>query len=576
MRTEYRLTRTQWYWYLFASAFAIFVYFYGLDSLYIPKNGDEFPYAHITRLTADSGEWLPLQSELDHMRNTKPPLLFWQGIYTTDGGEKWTLWNLRYPSVIYTLLTALLVGLLAHKLSYRPELGFVAGLTFLAFFSTYRFGRPFLVNPGETFWLFLPFFTLLYWRDHSFASRVLPVLLGLEIGMGLLYKSFALLAPVGVALAWWYLHQRQYAVRDFLRHDAKRLGMIAVVSLFLFSFWFLLDPDPQSVWNEFVVGENAGKFEAHEGNYLAALLWGGSSFWTILLGYPLNAGLLFFPVLALMIHALRFRRRLSDGEKMLWFWCIVLALVFTLPSQRSARYLLDAMPALAVLCALSWHRISRYFFMFSLLLVWTLLVLLGSLALRLEADMPVFVSAYGGVFWGVLGVVALLAFAGIFVSRLTRALTSVVVLSGYLVFAMFLRPLDGPLGHYDAAAQAATQEADIWVPCNFRAGDEGYRFLLPEAEVHGYQEAPAMTAEFLSERYPMFVVHTPVHQAKLDCEHCQVIGQRLDVRSRHSEAELKAMLYGDVYENLFARELLVATTRLDATAEASRTEEGCR
>ena len=66
--------------YLLACLLAVFTYFYGLDSPHIPKNGDEFPYAHITRLTADSGHLLPLQSQLNNMRNTKPPLLFWQGI----------------------------------------------------------------------------------------------------------------------------------------------------------------------------------------------------------------------------------------------------------------------------------------------------------------------------------------------------------------------------------------------------------------------------------------------------------------------------------------------------------------
>jgi len=99
-----RLTR-----YVFAALLAIFAYFYGIDSPHIPNIGDEFPYAHITRLTADSGHLLPLQSQLDHMRNTKPPLLFWQGIASTHWGSEWTWWNLRYPSVIYTLLTALLI-----------------------------------------------------------------------------------------------------------------------------------------------------------------------------------------------------------------------------------------------------------------------------------------------------------------------------------------------------------------------------------------------------------------------------------------------------------------------------------
>ena len=70
--------------YVAALLLAVFVYFYGLNGLHIPRNGDENVYAHIARLTAQSGEWLPLQSELDHMRNTKPPLLFWQGIASTQ------------------------------------------------------------------------------------------------------------------------------------------------------------------------------------------------------------------------------------------------------------------------------------------------------------------------------------------------------------------------------------------------------------------------------------------------------------------------------------------------------------
>ena len=63
-------------WYASACLLAVCTYFYGLDSQNIPKNGDEYPYEHIVRLTASSGELLPLQSQLENMRNTKPPLLF--------------------------------------------------------------------------------------------------------------------------------------------------------------------------------------------------------------------------------------------------------------------------------------------------------------------------------------------------------------------------------------------------------------------------------------------------------------------------------------------------------------------
>ncbi|MEY4328569.1 MAG: hypothetical protein RL703_388, partial [Pseudomonadota bacterium] len=176
---------------------ATVTYFFGLDSLQIPKNGDEFPYAHIARLTADSGHWLPLQSTLDNMRNTKPPMLFWQGILSTGWGQDWTLWQLRYPNVLYTLATALLVGLLGWKISHRHVLtGILAALVWLAFFSTYRFGRPYLTNAGEVFWLFMPFFLLLFGGRKSFDSRMaIPLMIAICIGIGLLYKSFALLLP---------------------------------------------------------------------------------------------------------------------------------------------------------------------------------------------------------------------------------------------------------------------------------------------------------------------------------------------------------------------------------------------
>ena len=72
-----------WLW-LALLGLAVTLYFFGLGSFYAPTNGDEMVYIHIARLTADSGHWLPLASDLDHMRNTKPPLLFWQALVAGD------------------------------------------------------------------------------------------------------------------------------------------------------------------------------------------------------------------------------------------------------------------------------------------------------------------------------------------------------------------------------------------------------------------------------------------------------------------------------------------------------------
>jgi 4-amino-4-deoxy-L-arabinose transferase-like glycosyltransferase len=557
-------------WYVLALVLAVVTYFYGLDSQHIPKNGDEYPYAHITRLTAASGHLLPLQSELDGMRNTKPPLLFWQGIESTHWGQDWDLWHLRYPSVIYTLLTALLVFQLAKKLSGQLESGFVAALTFFAFFSTYRYGRPFLVNPPEVFWFFLPFFTLLYWRPYSFESRLMvPLLLGVEIGIGLLYKSFALLAPIGLVLVWWYLHQRQYRWREFLVKDSFKPVLAGIIALSMFALWFAFDPDPQSVWHEFVVGENAGKFEAHGESYWMKLFWGGSSIWALLLGYPMNAGLLAFPVAALFFVAYRRRYQLVATEKMLWIWMAVLFIVFAVPSQRSARYLLEAMPGVAVLCALNWQRIPRWVFVLTLLASAAVLLLLSFLARSLQNETG---GMYGWDYWLLAGVTLVLTLLALFSARLIRNLVNVVVLLTLLSLAAFLRPFDGAMGTYSEVAQREVQGKDVWVSCNFRAHDEGHRFLLPNARVHGYDENWNLTPEELAARYKIFALQLPLNAEA--CAGCRVIGQRLDIRGRHSPEELKAMLKGEVFQHLFVKELLVESSHTDFNVPGAN-KEGC-
>jgi len=567
---EHGLSRLRLSWYVLATLLAVFAYFYGLDSQQIPKNGDEYPYEHIVRLTADSGHLLPLQSQLNNMRNTKPPLLFWQGIESTRWGQDWTLWNLRYPSVIYTLLTAMLVWLLAWKLSRQLETGFIALLTYLAFFSTYRYGRPFLVNPAEVFWFFLPFFTLLYWKHSAFDSRfAVPLLLGVEVGVGLLYKSFALVAPVGLCLVWWHLHHREYRWLYCLRKDALKVALTVALALALFGLWFLFDPDPQAVWREFIVGENAGKFDPH-GNYLLKFLWGGSSVWALVIGYPMNAGLLALPVAAVFFIAWRRHALLIDAEKMLWIWMAALFIVFSLPSQRSARYLLEAMPGLAVLCALNWHRINRKIFVVSLLLMGGVLALFAFLSVHLQREMAD-AALYAPMYWGLLAVTATLIAVALFVPKSTAAIVNVVALLLLVCFAAFLRPFDGAPGNYSAEVQHYAKGKDVWVPCDFRAKEEGYRFILPGAQIHGYQEYLGLSSAALAAKYSLFALQVPLQDK--GCENCKILGQRLEIRGRQSDDEIMQMLRGDVFQHLFVKELLIEIPGVNAVVVP---DEGCR
>ena len=107
---------------------------------------------------------------------------------------------------------------------------------------------------------------------------ILPLLLGVFTGIGLLYKSFALLLPVGLWFAWAYLRRRRYEFSSFLARDAGKLVVLGVVALAIFGLWFLLDPDPRAILAKFVLEENAGKFAAQAG-YITNLFWGASSIW---------------------------------------------------------------------------------------------------------------------------------------------------------------------------------------------------------------------------------------------------------------------------------------------------------
>lgn len=537
---------------------AIFTYFFGLDSLQIPKNGDEFPYAHIARLTADSGHWLPLQSTLDNMRNTKPPMLFWQGILSTGWGHDWTLWHLRYPNVLYTLATALLVGLLGWKASQRHVLtGILAALIWLAFFSTYRFGRPYLTNAGEVFWLFMPFFTLLMGGKKSFDSRwAMPLFMAVSIGIGLLYKSFALLLPIGVGLTFWYLRFRHYRLGEFFRKDLAKLLLVACLSLGIFALWFAFDPDPQSVWQEFVIGENAGKFDPHGPSYLSKMFWGDGSIWTLIPGYGLNAGLLailVFGTMGLAIWRLIRNNDMSQEERFLWWWVLILFVVFCFPSQRSSRYLLEAMPALAVLMALVWFRLNRWLLFATTLICTLAIAAIGYLGWLLQHDVGHLL--YSGT-EGVLLVITLAVLVlSLLLPRLLPWVSLPAVFAAYLTLTAFLSVFDGPLGRYKSAVQWEMAGQTIWVPYNFNAAYEQYRFLFPGADIRGYRSDTGVSLAVLRQHYPLLIIQQPLDQPL--CTDCRILGERLELKGRQSDEEIKAMLRGDVAKHLFLRELLI-------------------
>ena len=541
----------------------VFTYLYGLDSRFAPKNGDEYPYMHIVRMTADAGAWLPLQSEMDGIKNTKPPLVFWEGIASTGWGQDWTLLALRWPSVFYTGLTAFFLFLAVARFSGKKQIGLLAGLVWLSFFATYRYGRPFLTDPPEVFWLSLPFFALLYWGRAAFESKLLfPVLAGASFGMALLSKSFAYIVPAAFALSLFYWRWREWSLPKVLLQDLYKVILIATLALGVFALWFVLDPFPEAVWKEFVLGENAGKFEARSSNYLADLVRGGDSIWMLALTTLANAGLFTFVLISALLQCWRERRFISLEESLLLLLALAFFIVFSLPSQRSGRYLLPVMPAFAALIAMYWDRLPLWGFRIALFLQLILLSALSWLGSNLQLSnflgQPG-IWSYSPWHWGFMGASIALILLGIFNRERSKAIALAGCFLCYCALTSSLSPLEGSLGRYSQSTIQDVAGKDVWVPCDYRAKDEEYRLLLPGAILHGYLAKDAGQIDLLSSAYPLLAAQSAIGVDPVLCESCKIVGKRMEMRARHSEAEIQAMLRGRIGEYLFVNEYLIST-----------------
>jgi 4-amino-4-deoxy-L-arabinose transferase-like glycosyltransferase len=558
----------------------IALYFGGLGSPYAPTNGDEMVYIHIARMTAESGHWLPLQSELAGMRNTKPPLLIWQAMVAGGWGQWWNLWTLRLPSVLYTLATTALLGLFVWRISRTWRNTCIAMVLYLLLFSTFRYGRTYLTTAPETFWLSLPMWWVLWLRT----SRALPSSqtlgaiaytgFGIAMGVGAVYKSFALIAPASAAL-WlaWLLSEPALKWRTVL-HTTAGVAWSAAVGLGIFALWFVLDPDPAAVWQEFVVAENAGKMSGGMG-YWHAALYGAYPMWVQLFALPENAGLLALPVLGFCLWTIiwlvkRPLVRPAPATAVLLVWLVVWMLVFMVPSQRSARYVIPAMPALAIAMALIWDRLPKVWSWLTLLIMLPVLVVLGRISWvigQMEVGTPIVlftalaVCTLGGIAV-VFGLVRWRCAAGM-------ALASCAAV--YAAFGLMVAPLSTPESSYPLSVQQQMVGKRVVVPNGFNGQYERFHFVFPGARITPYDADGRNTGALYPDMPPKDRLQTllgefdavvwlqdDLSEMGPSCQpQCQVIAQRWHVKSRHKEGEVTLDNLWQPQQWLFRREWLV-------------------
>jgi 4-amino-4-deoxy-L-arabinose transferase-like glycosyltransferase len=527
----------RWLWPAVA-LFGAFVYLASLGGLYIPHIGDEAPYIEIARLTAEGGSWLPLKTG-PGLENTKPPLLYWVGIVATEWGSKWTLLRLRLPVAAFTFATALLTFWLCRKIGDDMETAWLAALTFLGFYSSFHYGRPFLINSPETFFVFSSFALVLVYRESWIAA-------GLALGIACLFKSFALIAPVGLALFWLRGRRRMFHV-----------GLTAAIALAVFGLWPLLDPDPAGIFRHFVLEENLGKLQGQ--SYLRGLFSGPYALHWLWLGHFGNAGLFAVPLLLLLVTTLRERKRLSPEEKSLWILVLSFLLVYSVPSQRQENYLIPTVPALAILIARRWKSVSegwlRCFAAPGVLFTAAVL----SVVLGIRGVLPP--GSYAA--WQVAAPAVVLAawVALLVLPRAARYAFHGMVFASFLLISMAVAPFEGPLGRYDAERIAFLRGKRVYVPSEFISRHERHRFLLPGARIEGYDPADADSMSRLLSSGQHVVVHRPP-EGGIDGPF-RVIGRRYDLRSRQTREEMWRILYRRELDLLVRQELVVRRHRRD-------------
>jgi len=373
--------------------------------------------------------------------------------------------------------------------------------------------------------------------------------------------------PVGFALALCYQAVGAQTplwkiFRPGIVGDGFKVAVICALGLGIFSLWFALDPQPGEVWREFVVGENAGKMNSSKGYFKSA--FGSSGILVILTGYFSNALFLLPLSVGCFVAAWRaYRQRrgtaqaISDAEKIMWLWLLALALVFMLPTQRSTRYLIPAMPALAVVMALYWQRIGRIWFSLTLGVC-----LAGLLAMGLIGYGAVRATQNSGVlsplFWVFVSSVALACLVGIFKKSWTRPLAALAGFSVVFALAWVTNPFNGELGRFKPDTNTLLKGQTVQVPSNFNGHFERYEFIIPGAKIVEYfaaQPVDYADVEGLLETSRYVLVQRRIGQAP--CAKCRIIDERWDLRSRQDEKDgfMAALKTPETY--WYAKEYLV-------------------
>jgi hypothetical protein len=251
-------------------------------------------------------------------------------------------------------------------------------------------------------------------------------------------------------------------------------------------------------------------------------------------------------------------------------WLALWLAVFTIPSQRSARYVIPAMPAMAMVMALYWDRIAKPWHWLTALVLLPALLIMARVAWVIHS---MDVGDAGTGLWALLtlGCGIVFALVGLLRPRWSGAATLATCLALYASFGAMVAPLSTTQAGYSPATQSQLNNALIAVPNGFTGQYERFQFVLPGNRFDPYDAEGRNTGALKPELPPaerlvyLLSTHDAVvwlqeelSQTQPSCvPSCQVIGSRWHVKSRHKSGEVTLDNLWYPQQWLFRREWLI-------------------
>jgi hypothetical protein len=159
---------------------------------------------------------------------------------------------------------------------------------------------------------------------------------------------------------------------------------------------------------------------------------------------------------------------------------------------------------------------------------------------------------FSPVSYVVLIILLIISIAGIFSCQIGQRSFPILVLGLLLAFGLFLKPFSHSFS--DEATQKLKGQT-AYFPSNFYASYEVYRFLLPGADIKGYWDSH----EQLSDSPQFLAVALDIDQTIPD--RYRVIDQIYHLKSRHSNDQIRDILFKGRFELLVNRLVLVENIR---------------